>query len=281
MKKILLIFLISISILNAYGDQFWSDLEQVYLNNVKNQDKDCKASISRIRKLFYDGKSWNVLIPDAKKYEKPTDAISVQFKKNYGRTILIKGKNEDFKHLLAGLDSYLHPKKINVVFQKIFNTDLCTWLGDTASALAEAYKQNIPLEKAFSNYANQTDLRANIGAYNIARLAKNYINNTYEFPIVQICQQHYDEWNNLAQRQKFLKQYFSSFKLEILKNSFGKWEFTKQSRKVFIKEYLGKIKIAAYAYYLSNHKKIVFKDKDCKTIFLIFLSKMEEFYNNY
>ena len=176
------------SVVFAGENSLWQDLQQVFQINVQTKDQDFRPSISRIRKLFYDGFRWNMLIPEASGYTKPTDALSLSFKRKYQGDILIEGQREDFKHMLAVLDAYLHPVTVNFGIgnhkQPYANYDLASWLGDIASALVEAYKQQIPLETALARYASYEDMKANIAGYHISLLAKAYTTTPIvEFPV--------------------------------------------------------------------------------------------------
>ena len=231
---------------------------------------------------------WNILIPGAAAYKKPQDEVSLDFQKKYRGSALIYGEQEDIKHMLAGLDSYLHPVTLpfardlcpeeQLRRQASANYDLATWLGDAASALAESYKQHISLPEAFKRYANYQDIKANIAAFNICRLCVAL----RTFPIGEILQTHYQNWHNLEARRALLRLYFSSLGLSPEKQG-QTWQFTEASRQKFHDAYIGKLKLAAYAYYFSNYSKnasrIFFKTKDCITILDLLLTEWIDCYN--
>ncbi|NUM36703.1 MAG: hypothetical protein HUU50_19345 [Candidatus Brocadiae bacterium] len=285
MKNCIVVLLLGL-VCFAFCDEnaFWMDLESVYTTNISLNDSDCRPSVSRVRKLFYDGNLWNTVIPDAKDYKKPQDAVSVAFQKKYAGDVLVSGAKEDIKHALAALDSYFHPKSVfgrdGNGREGIMNYDLCSWLGDIASALAESHKQNIALEKAFVAYANTLDLKANIAAFRISKLAAPYIQETYKFPISDLFRTHYYSWHNLSERQKFLNEYFASMGLVIEKNSQGIWQFTQASCQDFLKNYTGKVKMAAYAFYFSREdERFPFNDTECQSVLKLFLAEMQKFYS--
>lgn len=287
-NAILLLFLGFVCFAFCDENTLWLDLEKVYTTNISLNDTDCRPSVSRIRKLFYDGTLWDTVIPDAKEYKKPQDAVSLAFQKKYAGEILIFAEKEDIKHMLAGLDSYFHAKTVfgrEIVDceeissrEGMMNYDLCTWLGDIASALAISKKQSIPLEKAFAAYANTLDLKANIAAFRIARLAAPYMKETYKFPLVELCRTHYYNWHNLQERQKFLQEYFSSLGLIIQQDGQGQWQFTQASQQNFLKNYTGKVKTAALAFYFSG-SRFIFSDSECQATLNLFLAEMQKFYS--
>ncbi len=273
MGKILLVCIILLSWAIADENVFWSDLEKVYLQNVQITDTNCKPAISRIRKLFYDGFRWDLLIPDAKKYIKPNDPISLDFQKKYKGEIIILGQPEDFKHALAGLDSYFHPSRATgEVRETSGNSDLCTWLGDIASALAEAYKQQIPVDRAFQLYAGDVDLRANIAAFHICALSAPYGTETYKFPIVEICRGYYQSWHDPNSRAKLIQEYSSKLGLVMQANG----QFTAASRSQFCQANLGTLKSVALVYYYTS--RVVFSDADANRVLNLFLDRLEYFY---
>lgn len=274
MKNFILFFFLLICFVVADENMFWMDLEKVYTTNVDLSDTTCKPAISKIRKLFYDGKLWDMMIPDAKEYAKPQDAVSLAFQRKYAGDVLILTEKEDVKHMLGGLDSYFRPK---AALGEIMNYDICSWLGDIASALNASHKQNIPLEKAFAAYASIQDLKANIAAFRIAKLALPYIQETYKFPVVEICRNHYYSWHNLVERQKFLQEYFASMGLAMAQNSQGVWEFTATSRQNFLKKYTGQVKTTATAFYFAG-SRFPFSDSECQTTLNLFLAEMQKFY---
>ena len=285
MKNFIAIFILGF-LCFAFSDEnaFWMDMEKVYTTNIAVSDTSCKPPISRIRKLFYDGTLWDTVIPDAKEYKKPQDAVSIAFQKKYSGDVLVFGEKEDIKHMLAGLDSYFHAKFVlgreaESTREGMMNYELCTWLGDIASALAESHKQNIHLEKAFAAYANTLDLKANIAAFHISKLAIPYLQETYKFPLVELCRNHYYSWHNLAERQKFLEEYFATMGLSIEQNTQGVWQFTQTSGQNFLKDYTGKVKTLAYAFYFSrDDSRFPFKDTECQAVLNLFLVEMQKFY---
>lgn len=295
MKTILLLLLSVCLLCLVQADEltFWQDLGKTYTTNVATDDTTGKPPISRMRKLFYDGTKWDMVIPDAEGYQKPQDAVSLDFQKKYAGSVVLSGACEDFKHMLAGLDSYLHPSSVGLRVAQmdeipeqergsLMNYDMCSWLGDIASALAESEKQSLPLEKAFANYAGYEDLKANIAAFHIGKLAQPFLKETYKFPIVEICQKHYQGWHNMAERQQFLLAYFTSFGLVIEQNQQGQWKFTDASRKQFFSEYTGKLKLVAYAYYMSgSRERFIFTDAKCVATLTLFLNELEKFYAFY
>ncbi len=282
MIKILIILILALPILFAQENIFWQDLNQVFQKNIQTNDTDFKPSISRIRKLFYDGTLWNLFISAAQSYAKPTDEISLAFQKKYVSGVNIVGQVEDFAHTLGALDAYLHPQNNREMLLEdsepitLANYDWCSWLGDLASALAMGYKQNTSMEIAFQRYASDADLRGNIAAFHLYKLSLPYSQQSYQFPIIEICQQHYNEWHNFAARQHILLEYFQSLGLVWdVENA----QFTQISQQNFIKNNLTTLKSAAWAYYYAN-SRVTFKDQDAETILKLFLNRLSVFYLN-
>lgn len=287
----MLLFLLFLTILAASSAQeevFWADLEKVYLTNVTNEDVSPKPALSKIRKLFYDGTLWDMVIPDAKDFKKPQDAISLAFQKSYAGYATILGESEDVKHMLGALNAYLYPKPafgrdiaphaIEYARASIMNYDLCSWLGDLASALAESHKQHISLEKAFAAYANTQDLKANIAAWHIQKLATPYLTESYKFPIIEVCRAHYVAWHQPIAKQELLRQYFASLGLTITQEG-QTWKFSDAQKQIFYNTYMGQLKTAATAYYFSREDRFPFQDAECVTTLGLFLGEMEKFYN--
>lgn len=289
MKILTIIILLCLGMVWADEVQFLQDLTNVYTQNIQTSDTDCRPPISRIRKLFYDGTTWNLLIPEAQKYQRPTDAISLDFKKNYQSAVIIHNQAEDFAHVLGAWDGYMYSPVTQEIpnldaWEQYWNTmatqdtptrsspDLCSWLGDLGSALAQAYKQQISMQKAFSLYASDSDLRANLAAFHLWKMSQPYMKETYKFPIANLVTQHYQDWHFMPDRQKFLAEYFATMQLV--------WEgehFTQQSRQNFLAKYLSGIKIAAWAYYYSG-QRVSFSDADAQTILNLYLDRLEVFY---
>lgn len=267
--KILLLCFFCLNMLWADEIQFFQDMYNVHLQNVQISDSDCRPAISRIRKLFYDGTTWNLLIPEAEKYQRPTDTLSLDFKKKYQNGIAIQGQTEDFAHVLAVWDGYMYSTDRS-------SPEMCSWLGDLGSALATAYKQHLTLQQAFGQYASDPDLRANLAGYHLHKISQPYIHETYKFPIVDLVTQHYQIWHYMPERQTLLLQYFASVQLV--------WEeqhFTTQSRLNFIKQYTPGLKMAALAYYYAGstqEQRIIFSDADAQIILDLYLSRLEMFF---
>jgi hypothetical protein len=179
------------------------DLENAAIKEGYDFDK----RLSAFRKIFYDSKGWNIIIPAAASVKFPSSwTHSMKEKVKLARsleTIQIQGYETAISHLFAGLDAMNNKvQPLALKFKGIpvttisSNAAQATYSGDLGSVVYEyqkarsnvpfrkmAMKRDLPLlQKIYTKYVSDADMAGNADAYSLVlNKSQSVVQNLFEY----------------------------------------------------------------------------------------------------
>ena len=141
---------------------------------------DWKTLATRLRKVVYFGKLWDLLIPGAKKTavleQKGAITAEVMAALTAGNNNVKDPKNIgiDLNHIWVGIDVANNPQKwysLVKLFSGLNGAAVATWAGDVGSVLGEHYYKTQGegnLDRYYEIFAGDDDMFANADGYGIA-----------------------------------------------------------------------------------------------------------------
>ncbi|MDX1904388.1 MAG: hypothetical protein SFU27_09550 [Thermonemataceae bacterium] len=141
------------------------------------QTSDTAFSITQMRKIYYDNKSFDILISKRKSISSIiSNNLKNQFK-NTLKTISLSDYLVDIGHVFVGLDVFYNDEYISVgVANPLLNISASTWAGDLGSVLGEMYRKDADIHRKeewnsyISKWASPEDMLGNIDGLVIAKL---------------------------------------------------------------------------------------------------------------
>ena len=145
---------------------------------------DWKTMASRLRKVVYFGKLWDMLIPGSKDIAviEPKGSFTQEdynlLTKSNNNVVDLQGNDLDLNHIWVGIDVANNPNEKWYVslFSGLQGPAVATWAGDVGSVLGEYYYKtegDHDLDRYYQIFAGNDDMYSNADGYGIALQSVN------------------------------------------------------------------------------------------------------------